>query len=147
MTKAQKAHETMIVHSMNCAQAVLTTFGEELGLEQGLALKVAQAFGGGMGQSGGTCGAITGAYMALGLAMKRSGDYMKDREKMQVALDEFRKRFKKLHGSLSCTELTGYDLSIPEEAMKAHDKKIFAEVCPVLVRDAAGILEDILQKQ
>jgi C_GCAxxG_C_C family probable redox protein len=147
MTKAQKAYETMVAHKMNCAQAVLTTFCEELGLEQGLALKVAQAFGGGMGQSGGTCGAVTGAYMALGLAMKRSGDYMKDREKMQVALDEFRKRFKKLHGSLSCTELTGYDLSIPGEGEKAHEKNVFAEVCTVLVRDAAGIIEEILRKQ
>jgi C_GCAxxG_C_C family probable redox protein len=147
MDKAQKAYETMTAHRMNCAQTVLTTFCEELGLDRSLAMRVAWAFGGGMEQSGGTCGAVTGAYMVLGLALKRSGDYMKDRVKMHSALAEFRKRFKKLHGSLSCTELTGFDLSIPEEGMKAHDKNVFSDVCPKLVRDAAKILEDILQKQ
>jgi C_GCAxxG_C_C family probable redox protein len=147
MDKAQKAYETMVVHSMNCAQTVITTFCEELGLDTSLAMRVAWALGGGMGQSGGTCGAVTGAYMVLGLALKRSGDYMKDRVEMTAALDEFRKRFKKLHGSLSCTELTGYDLSRPEEAAKAFDKHVFAEVCPNLVRDAAKILEDILQTE
>jgi C_GCAxxG_C_C family probable redox protein len=147
MDKAQKAYETMVVHSMNCAQAVLTTFCEELGLDTSLAMKVAWAFGGGMSQSGGTCGAVTGAYMALGLGLERSGDYMKDRVKMHAAQDEFRKRFMQLHGSLSCTELTGYDLSIPGEGEKAHDKHVFSEVCPRLVRDAASIVEDILRKK
>jgi C_GCAxxG_C_C family probable redox protein len=145
--KAQKAYQTMIAHRMNCAQSVLTTFCEELRLDKSLAMRVARAFGGGMGQSGGTCGAVTGAYMVLGLALKRSGDYRKDRTNMTAAMDEFRKRFKRLHGSLNCTELTGYDLSIPGEAVKAHDNNVFSDVCPKLVRDAAKILEDILQKK
>jgi C_GCAxxG_C_C family probable redox protein len=143
--KAQQAYEAMTSHSMNCAQSVLTSFCEEFGLEKDLAMKIARGFGGGMGQSGGTCGAVTGAYMVLGLALKRSGDYMKDRVKMHAAMDEFRKRFKQLHRSLNCTELTGYDLSKPEEAIKAHDKKVFSDICPKLVRDAVEILVDLLK--
>jgi C_GCAxxG_C_C family probable redox protein len=100
-----------------------------------------------MGQSGGTCGAVTGAYMALGMTLERSGDYMKDRAKMSGAMDELRKRFKELHGSLSCTELSGYDLSIPAQAAEAREKGVFVSICPGLVRDAARILEDILTKQ
>jgi C_GCAxxG_C_C family probable redox protein len=97
-----------------------------------------------MGQSGGTCGAITGAYMVLGMALEYTGDYMKDRAKIYAAMDEFRKRFKHLHGSLKCTELIGYDLSVPGEADEAFQKDVFTNVCPGLVRDAAEILEDLL---
>jgi C_GCAxxG_C_C family probable redox protein len=145
MTRADKAHAAMNTHSMNCAQTVITTFCKDVGMDKDLAMRVAWAFGGGMGQSGGTCGAVTGAYMVLGLGLKRSGDYMEDRIKMQAAMDEFRKRFKELHGSLNCTELTGYDLSVPENAAKAHEKGVFANICPGLVRDAAKIVEDLLK--
>jgi len=145
MTRADKAHAAMIAHTMNCAQSVLTAFCEKLGLKKDLAMKVARAFGGGMGLSKGTCGAVTGAYMVLGLALKSSGVYMKDREEMAKAMGEFNRRFIALHGALNCTELSGYDLSVPEEAAKAHEKGVFTNTCPGLVRDAAKILEDLLK--
>jgi len=145
MSRSQKAYEAMASHSMNCAQSVITSFCEEFGLEKGLALKIAQGFGGGMGQSKGTCGAVTGAYMVLGLALKRTGDYMKDRAEMAAAMAEFNRRFQALHGMLNCTDLCGYDLSIPEQGAEARQKNVFTNVCPGLVRDAAKILEDLLQ--
>ena len=55
-------------HRINCAQTVITTFCEELGLDRAIALQVANGFGGGMGRTGRTCGAVTGAYMVLGLS-------------------------------------------------------------------------------
>lgn len=145
MPRSQKAYDKMVEHKMNCAQSVLTSFAEELGLSNDLALKVARAFGGGMGQSKGACGAVTGAYMALGLALKPSGDYLKDRAQMGNAMGEFNRRFLELHGALNCTDLCGYDLSIPEQGAEARKKNVFATVCPGLVRDAAKILEEILQ--
>jgi C_GCAxxG_C_C family probable redox protein len=145
MDKVQKAYAAMTAHTMNCAQSVLTSFCEEFGLEKDLALKIARGFGGGMGQSKGTCGAVTGAYMVLGLALKPSGDYTKDRADMHAKMAEFNRRFLELHGALNCTELTGYDLSMPEEAVKAHKEGVFTNTCPGLVRDAANILEDILE--
>ena len=50
----------------NCAQIVFSYFAEKNGLDINKALKISSAFGGGMGK-GDICGAITGAYMALGL--------------------------------------------------------------------------------
>jgi len=145
MDRAGKAYDKMAEHKMNCAQSVITSFSEEFGLGNDLALKIARAFGGGMGQSRGTCGAVTGAYMALGLALKPSGDYMKDRMEMGSVMTEFNRRFQALHGSLNCTELCGYDLSIPEKAAEAREKNVFANTCPGLVRDASKIVEDLLQ--
>ena len=51
----------------SCSQSVLAAFAPELGLDADAALRVSAAFGGGMGRTGGTCGAVTGALMALGL--------------------------------------------------------------------------------
>jgi len=145
MDRPAQAHDKLASHSMNCAQAVLTTFNEEYGLNKDLAMKIARAFGGGMGQSKGACGAVTGAYMVLGLALKPSGDYLKDRAQMGGAMAEFNRKFTALHGSLNCTDLCGYDLTIPEQAAGARQKNVFGNVCPPLVRDAAKILEELLK--
>lgn len=51
----------------NCAQSIFGTYASKYGLDQDTALKIATGFGGGMGHSGRTCGAVTGAYMVLGL--------------------------------------------------------------------------------
>jgi C_GCAxxG_C_C family probable redox protein len=146
MDKAEKAHELLATGTTNCAQAVLVSFAEDYGLDKNLALRLAQGFGGGMHHSGGTCGAVTAAYMVLGLSQKISND--KPREKLEAnyaLMAEFNRRFKALHGSLSCTELCGYDLSLPEKAAEARDKKVFATVCAGIVRDAVKILEDLLK--
>ena len=51
----------------NCSQAVLSTYAQDFGLDREAALKLAAGFGGGMGRMAGTCGAVTGAFMVLGL--------------------------------------------------------------------------------
>ncbi len=145
MDRPAQAHEKLASHSMNCAQAVLTTFSEEFGMSKDLAMKIARAFGGGMEQSKGACGAVTGAYMVLGLALKPSGDYIKDRAHMGKYMAEFNRKFTKLHGSLNCTDLSGYDLSIPEQGAEAFKKGVFSDVCPGLVHDSVKILEELLQ--
>jgi len=147
MSRAEKAREVLAGHSVNCAQAVLTSFCEELGMEKEMALRLAGGFGGGMEQSGGTCGAVTGAYMVLGLALKVPPEKRHGRNDLSDAMVEFKRRFKELHGSLSCTELSGYDLSRPEQALEAFKSNVFTDVCPVLVRDSVKILEDLLKKK
>ena len=52
---------------MNCCQAVLCAFKDETGLELDLLRKLGSAFGSGMATMDGTCGALVGAEMVLGL--------------------------------------------------------------------------------
>ncbi len=59
--------EQCFLSGFNCAQAVFSTFSGQLGLEPELALRIAGSFGGGMGHIGETCGAVTGAFMLIGL--------------------------------------------------------------------------------
>ncbi len=124
---------------------MLSSFGEEFGLEHELALKVAGAFGGGMARMGETCGAVTGALMAIGLkyGMTQAKDEAA-RDKTYKLAQEFAARFKGRHNSVVCRELLGYDLSSPEERKAAYEKGLFTTLCPELVRDAVEIVEQLL---
>lgn len=146
--RADKAREMMVARKTNCSQAVLSAFCEEYGLERDQALQLAQGFGGGMGHTGRTCGAVSGAYMVLGLAQKiTSGDPRENINKTYALMAEFDKKFKLLHGSLNCTALTGYNLSKPEKLAEARDKKVFTTKCPDFVRDAVTIVASLLKKE
>ena len=139
MTRAETAFNNMAESKMNCAQAVLTAFCEELGLDRATALKLARGFGGGMGRGGKTCGAVTGAYMVLGLreaAMSREGV-----EAVYARIKEFNANFIALFGSTECKELLDCDLSSPEGLSRARAEGLFTRVCPGFVRGAVGILE------
>ena len=146
MDRASDAHALMSAGRMNCSQAVLTAYCEQFGLERRLALKLAQGFGGGMGRMGGTCGAVTGAYMVLGLAQKMWDENPgQSRDRTYELVREFNQRFKALHGSVICKELVSCDLSTSEGLAEARNKKIFTTVCPNLVRDSVKLLEVLLQ--
>jgi C_GCAxxG_C_C family probable redox protein len=124
---------------------VLSSFGDQFGLDQELAFRVAGAFGGGMARMGETCGTVTGALMVIGLKYgKVKAKDEKARERTYELAREFATRFKERHGSTVCRELLGYDLSSPEERATAHQKGLFDTLCPQLVSDAAEILEELL---
>ena len=67
MNKSDEAVKRLM-ETFNCAQAILSTYGPELGLDREHSLKVAAAFGGGIAGMGETCGVVSGALMAIGLA-------------------------------------------------------------------------------
>ena len=66
MTKAELA-VSKYKCGYNCAQAVVCTFAEELGMDESLLYKMAEGFGGGMGTGMGVCGAMAGVAMLSGL--------------------------------------------------------------------------------
>jgi C_GCAxxG_C_C family probable redox protein len=146
MDRIKAAQENMASRKANCAQSVLTAFSEDYGLKADTAYNITQGFGGGM-HINGTCGAVTGAYMVLGLANPVTGDNPRQKMDKVVALEaEFNQKFKKLYPGLTCTELLGYNLSKPEEATKAREAGLFTTKCPEFVKDAAKIVESLLKK-
>ena len=122
----------------NCAQSLLMAYAPEWGLDAEIARRIAATFGGGIVSQGDTCGAVTGALMAIGL---RYGDKSKDELKSiaQLFLDRFCGR----HGTTVCRELLELDISIVEELDRAREEGVFASRCPQFVRDAAEILSDL----
>ena len=131
----------------SCSQAVLSTYGEQFGLDRETALKVAGAFGGGMGHMGETCGAVTGALMVTGLKYGQTRVEDKEPKKKTYRLvKEFAEKFKVRNGSINCTELLGCDLSTPEGMQRAKERGLFTTVCPKFVQDAAEILEELIEE-
>jgi C_GCAxxG_C_C family probable redox protein len=127
-----------------CSQAILATYGEDLGLPRGQAMRLASGFAGGM-RTGGTCGAVTGAIMVLGFRhAKADCDRLGSREKVYNAVRQFTSRFEERNKTVLCKELLGCDISTHEGMEAAIEKSLFREICPKLVRDAAEILEEML---
>jgi C_GCAxxG_C_C family probable redox protein len=54
-------------NNFNCSQSVLCAFAPDLGISRESSMKIASAFGAGIGRRQLTCGAVTGALMALSL--------------------------------------------------------------------------------
>lgn len=126
----------------NCAQAVLLAFASECGIDPNLALKIASGFGGGMGRTSQTCGAVTGAVMALGLITSDGTPATK--EKTYAAVRNFIERFSASKKSVNCTVLLGYDLGDPLQFEEARRLGKTKEICPGLVRDAVKFLSETL---
>ena len=131
----------------NCAQAVVCSFAEDLGADRAFALRLATGFGGGMGRTGATCGALTGAFMALGLAfgMTEPGDQAA-KERTYAMVAEATRRFRERTGALSCRDLLGLDLGTPEGLQAAKDRGLFATQCAGYVRIGAEIVEQMLRE-
>jgi C_GCAxxG_C_C family probable redox protein len=142
MTRAETAAAAIAANKMNCSQCVLTAFSEELGLDRKLAVKLAMGLGGGMGHTGQICGAVSGAYLVLGLKQDLNpANALEIKEKTYAWIKDFNSKFIKRNGSTNCTELLGYDLKQPDQLIAARQKGIFAIKCSKFVKDAVEILE------
>lgn len=128
-----------------CSQTLLTAYAGQFGVDRETALKVSAAFGGGMGRMGEICGAVTGAFMVIGLKYGRTAVRdAKSHEKTNRLVKEFVDRFKSRNGSIVCRELLGCDLSTPDGQKTFVDKKLRGTLCTNFVRDAAEIVEQLL---
>ena len=94
----------------NCAQIVLCSYAEELGIDEETLFRISEGFGAGMGCMMQTCGAVTAMFMALGLA-NSSGDLQACDTKPQTMkkVRELAAEFEKKNGSIVCRELKGID--------------------------------------
>jgi C_GCAxxG_C_C family probable redox protein len=96
---------------------------------------------------GGTCGAVTGSFMVLGLkyGKYREGDEA-PKEKTYALVNEFARQFKDRNGSIVCKELLGLDIGTPEGANTFKEKGFHATRCTKYVRDATEIVEKLMEK-
>jgi C_GCAxxG_C_C family probable redox protein len=142
MTKIEEA-VAYFKDGFSCSQAIVAAYGPSVGLDRDTALKIASGFGGGMGRLAETCGAVTGAFMVLGLTFGSAASDREAKEAVYTRVREFAERFKARHGSLLCRDLLGCDLNTPEGLALAQEKKLSSTVCPPYVETAAKILEEM----
>ncbi|MBR2274096.1 MAG: C_GCAxxG_C_C family protein [Alphaproteobacteria bacterium] len=111
----------------NCAQAVICTYCDKAGIDENMALNLGNSFAAGLGNREGTCGALIGAGIVLGLINKNSAKSVKE---MRLIMEKFAER----NGATRCKELKGL-----------NENKIIRE-CPDCVADSAEFLEEYIDK-
>ena len=109
----------------NCAQAVIAAYADVVGLSEQQAMNIGNAFGSGMGNMEGTCGALTGAAVIVGMA---TGDKIKSRKVMGNIMTRFQER----NGATQC------------RALKGVDTHVMLRSCHDCVSDACEIMEEEL---
>jgi len=165
MTYGEKAKDNFL-NGYTCAQAVLAAFQDEKwfkesGLSVETAMKLASSFGGGMGRLREVCGAVSGMFMAFGLAHGFSAPPETDTEKADhyKCIQELAAIFREENGSIVCRELLGLAQTTqsatstvssdpyaprPEARTAEYYKK---RPCPDLCQCAADILAEYLGLQ
>lgn len=127
----------------NCAQSVLCVFAEDLGLKPETALKLASCFGGGMRMAA-TCGALTGALMALGLARGFSDAEVDKKSHIENLTKDYLVRWTAVIGYTDCKEIIGLDVSQPEGREQARAEGRFDAHCPNCITQGVLLLEELL---
>jgi C_GCAxxG_C_C family probable redox protein len=146
--KYMKTKVEQAIHSfsadLNCAQSVMTAYAEELKIDPEMALSVSCGFGGGMGRLQETCGAVTGAFMVLGINnCKRYKDNKDNKEKTYEMIQEFSDKFKSLHGTMNCRSLLNCDLRTEEGQRYLKEHKLHETICEKCVSDSIKIIEEL----
>ena len=143
MNSAEKAKARFKL-GYNCAQSVMWAFSERLGVEERTVELMASGFGAGMGREQLTCGAVTGAVMAIGCRYFDPANVAASKARVYDKTRQVLRRFEALHGSLSCRELLGVDLSSPEGQKQARDQDLFRLKCEPYIMEACGVVDAML---
>ena len=148
MTDHAALAEELFREGYNCAQAVLIAFGDVTGLEQQTAARLASSFGGGLARMREVCGAVSGAAMVLGLTEGYADPADHPAKKAHYHLvQEFARRFREENGSIICRELLAGSDHLHGNDPEARTAEYYRKrPCPLLVRDAAEILDEMLKE-
>jgi len=132
---------------LNCSQAILTAFGEPLGIDPETAKMLGRPWGGGMGHLGETCGYLTGAVLLLA-HVHAAEDEGRARKDVFGAVRELFSRFEARRGTFRCKELLGADISTPEGLRQIKEEQLVAKIChgsEGVGRDVAEILLSLVE--
>jgi len=123
------------VKHYNCAQSVLCTYAEEMGVDKEILYRLAESLGGGLGGMEEVCGAFSAACLVLGYHTS-DGDLEGGHTKFvtRKAIVEAAEAFRKEMGSIVCREILAAD---------EHGRG----TCAKRVRMAAEIVEKFLAEQ
>ena len=121
-TRKHMATEKFTSGTHNCAQAIISTYADLIGIDEATARNLGNAFGSGMGTMEGTCGALVGAGIVLGLATR-------DKAAARKAMRQIMTQFQQRNGATQCKLLKGVGTGV-----------VLRE-CTGCVSDAAELLE------
>lgn len=131
----------------NCAQSVLKSFQQEIGINEDVLVKISSGFGGGIGKQQHVCGAVTGACMAIGMIYSNGKTDNDSKDYINGLIRKFTQEFNARINSVYCNELLGVDL-MTEQGQEDFDKfHLKDEVCAKCVIESVEILNDMLNEE
>ncbi len=131
----------------NCAQAVVGALAQTHQFDEELALGLSCGFGAGMGRLQETCGAVTGAFMVIGLnSYRKFTDPVARKEHAYPVIREFNRRFTELHRTTCCRELLHCDLLTEEGRQYARNNNLHETVCEKLILDSIQIINELVTR-
>jgi len=129
-----------------CAESVLLSVTESLGIRNELIPRIATGFCAGISRTSGLCGALTGGILALNVVFGR--DKPSDSRTKNYALTaHFLREFEKLFGSTSCMGLLGCDISTEEGSKEFFKKDLMNSVCAIVTEKAADLVLEVIRDQ
>ena len=127
-SRKEIAADKILNRTHNCTQAILSTYHDYTGLEEETLVHAGNSFGAGMGNMEGTCGAIVGAGIVYGLAVKNKAKAMSG---MRQLMNKFQLR----NCATQCKLIKGIETG-----------KVLRP-CHLCVSDAAEFLEELLDNE
>jgi C_GCAxxG_C_C family probable redox protein len=117
----------------NCSQAVACAYAEAAGIDETMMFKVMEGYGFGMGDSNGTCGAVSGAIALIGFCNSDGNIDAPSTKKATYKLAcKFTGEFVAKNRSMKCRDLKGTDT-----------KKVLRS-CDGCIADASEIVGKVL---
>ena len=141
MTEARA--DALMEDGFHCSQCVFPYAAYRLGLDRDQAFRLSAGLGGGCFH-GDSCGAVTGAAMALGIVygFDQPNDEAAD-ELLIAKVHEFQRRFQEENGSLLCRQLLdGYDKADPEAVAPEGTYDNCARYCATACRILDSLIGD-----
>ncbi|MDD5466278.1 MAG: C-GCAxxG-C-C family protein [Anaerolineales bacterium] len=147
MDATERADE-LFKRGYNCAQAVFAALAPEIGISEEVALRIAAAFGGGMGRLGEVCGAVSGAFMLIGYQYGNAvADDAANKQRVYQLVRQQAEGFQARHGSILCRELLGCNISEEAGMALARQRDLFHTRCPAFVRASTELVGALLDRR
>lgn len=113
-----------------CSETMLIVLQEAYGLSNATDSSPAMALNGGVAWSGGPCGAVTGAALAVGrLAAQRIADHKQAKRAARCITSRLMADVQAQYGHVNCRELIGVDISTEAGHTAFLEGKLWHTVC------------------
>jgi C_GCAxxG_C_C family probable redox protein len=143
--QAEKRSRELFHSGFYCAESVLMAIAESRHLQSDLIPRIATGFCSGMARTGGQCGAVSGAIMAINLFKGRQSP-TESVEDNYALVRELMEKFAEGFGSTNCRMLLDCDLDTPEGQQTFRANQLI-ERCYDYAEGATWIAVSLLEER
>ena len=130
-----------------CAETALVALQELYDLPDAADSSAAMVLNGGVAYSGGICGALSGAAMAVGrLAGQRIADHREAKRAARRIIRLLMEDFEREFGSSRCADLIDFEISIPSEHDAFIESGVWRDTCMRQLEFSVGRLHTLANR-